>query len=175
MRIAWGRKVSPMFRTRLLEVCQELGWTFGHASWLMACIAFETAETFSPSIQNAAGSGATGLIQFMPKTAQGLGTSVEQLTLMNQEEQLEYVKAYFKPYAYRIKSLSDMYMAILMPKYIGKSDQDVLFADPGVAYRQNSGLDTNRDGKVTKAEASAKVKAKHEKGMLDLYRYDYQV
>ena len=35
---------------------------------LMAVMSFETGGTFSPSIPNAAGSGATGLIQFMPST-----------------------------------------------------------------------------------------------------------
>ena len=34
----------------------------------------------------------------------------------------------------------------------------------GVAYRQNAGLDTNRDGQVTKAEAAGKVAAKYNKG-----------
>lgn len=41
----------------------------------MAAMAFESGETFSPSIKNAAGSGAVGLIQFMPSTAKALGTS----------------------------------------------------------------------------------------------------
>ncbi len=39
----------------------------------MAAMAFESARTFSADIVNKA-SGATGLIQFMPKTAEGLGT-----------------------------------------------------------------------------------------------------
>ena len=41
---------------------------------LMAVMSFETGGTFNPGIRNAAGSGATGLIQFMPSTAAGLGT-----------------------------------------------------------------------------------------------------
>lgn len=35
----------------------------------MACMAFETGETFSPNEPNKADSGAVGLIQFMPKVA----------------------------------------------------------------------------------------------------------
>ena len=31
------------------------------------------------AVKNAAGSGATGLIQFMPRTAQGLGTTTAKL------------------------------------------------------------------------------------------------
>jgi len=34
------------------------------------------------------------------------------------------------------------------------------------AYEQNAGLDSNKDGKVTKQEAAAKVKAKLAKGLL---------
>ena len=39
----------------------------------------------------------------------------------------------------------------------------VLFSG-GIAYRQNAGLDANRDGQVTKAEAAGKVAAKYNKG-----------
>ena len=39
---------------------------------LYAVMSFETGGTFDPGISNAAGSGATGLIQFMPSTARGL-------------------------------------------------------------------------------------------------------
>lgn len=124
----------------------------------MACIAFESGETFSASVRNAAGSGAVGLIQFMPATAHDLGTTTEGLSAMSAESQLTYVRAYFKRYARRIASLSDMYMAILLPKYIGTLDGTVLFSG-GESYRQNAGLDANNDGKVTKGEATARVAA----------------
>lgn len=170
IRLAWGQKVSPEFRERVYRLCRSLGWTDEHASWLMACIAFESAETFSPSIRNAAGSGATGLIQFMPRTAKGLGTTVERLAQMSAVQQLDYVQAYFKPYARRVRTLSDMYMAILLPRAVGATEDSVLF-DSGVAYRQNAGLDKNKDGKITKAEAAEKVRAKYEKGLGSTYVY----
>lgn len=161
--LCWGQKVTPEFRNRLLQLCRKHGWTNDHANWLMAAMAFESGETFSPSIKNAAGSGATGLIQFMPSTAKGLGTTTSDLAKMSAVGQLFYVEQYFKPYAKRIASLPDMYMAILLPKYIGQPDSSVLFSG-GIAYRQNSGLDTNKDGLVTKLEASAKVSEKFLKG-----------
>lgn len=161
--LAWGARVSPRFRRKILHICNEFRWSVEHADWLMACMAFETAETFRADIKNAAGSGAIGLIQFMPKTISGLGYAYLELELMTPEEQLDVVRAYFQPYHRRIKSLSDMYMAILMPKYIGKPDSAMLFCG-GIAYRQNSGLDANKDGHITKIEASAKVAAKLEKG-----------
>lgn len=40
----------------------------------------------------------------------------------------------------------------------------MLFAG-GVAYRQNVGLDVNRDGTITKAEATALVQSKLQRGL----------
>lgn len=160
--LAWGATVSRAFGDRVLQVCIELGWGREHASWLMACMAFESG--LSPSVRNAAGSGATGLIQFMPRTAMYLGTTTELLAQMTAVEQLAYVKRYFVPYAIRVHTLSDMYMAILLPSAVGKPEDHVLFWQ-GTPYRQNAGLDTNHDGKITKAEASAKVAANLVRGM----------
>lgn len=162
--LRWGQKVSAAFRAKLLTITRGFGWPDEYASWLMSCMAFESGETFSPSIKNGAGSGATGLIQFMPSTARGLGTTVEALAAMTAEQQLDYVQKYFRPYAGRVSTLADMYMAILMPKYVGQPDSAVLFSE-GVAYRQNAGLDANKDGQITKAEAASKVAAKYAKGL----------
>jgi len=48
---------------------------------LLAVMSFETGGSFSPSETNFI--GATGLIQFIPDTARGLGTSTAQLARMN--------------------------------------------------------------------------------------------
>ena len=157
--VAWGTQVTGKFKQRLLEVAREVDVD---PDYLMAAMAFESAETFSPAIKNAAGSGATGLIQFMPKTATGLGTSTEALVKMTAVEQLEYVKKYFLPYRGRCQSLSDVYMAILWPAAIGKPESYVLFDQQKqpTTYQQNRGLDQDRDGTITKSEAAAKVQAK---------------
>ena len=110
----WGNKVSPAFRAKVILLCKNLGWTDNHAIWLMGCMAFESGETFSSSVKNAAGSGAIGLIQFMPATAKGMGVTTVCLSRITPEEQLDYVEQYFKPYARKISSLNDMYMAILL-------------------------------------------------------------
>jgi hypothetical protein len=173
IQLAWGARVSTAFAQVVFGICKEFGWGPQHASWLMACMAFETGTTFSPSVRNGAGSGAVGLIQFMPATARGLGTTAENLALLSAESQLDYVRSYFRPYARRIASLSDMYMAILLPKYIGQPEDAVLFSG-GIAYRQNSGLDANRDGKVTKAEATAKVAAMLARGLQPGFSATYE-
>ena len=101
----------------------------------------------------------------MPRTAKGLGTTVARLAAMSQIEQLKYVEAYFKPYASKINTLPDMYMAILMPKYIKSSPDAVLFKEGTVGYRQNAGLDLNKDGVVTKKEATSRVLDYYRRGM----------
>jgi hypothetical protein len=132
----------------------------------MACMAWESGRSFSASVKNMAGSGATGLIQFMSSTAKGLGTTTAALALMSAEDQLNFVYRYFRPYAGKLKSLSDVYMVILWPKAVGQPDDYVLFQGTGsVAYRQNAGLDTNKDAKVTKAETAAKLYAMRAEGL----------
>lgn len=167
--IAWGAQVKGPFKAKLKIICDELEIEANH---LMAAMAFETAETFSPAIKNAAGSGATGLIQFMPKTAEGLGTTTDALAAMSAVEQLDYVKKYFEPYKGKCKSLSDVYMAILWPAAVGKPEDHVLFdrATRPTTYEQNRGLDSDGDGQITKSEAAAKIQAKLEKGIQPGFR-----
>ncbi len=153
--LAWGRKVDPAFRAKLRAIAARLGV---EPDALMAVMAFETGRTFDPAIRNPTTS-ATGLIQFMPKTAAALGTSTGALARMSAAAQLDYVEAYLKPYAGRLAEVSDLYMAVLWPKAIGRASSHVLFAEPSAAYRANRSLDANRDGRITKAEAAARVVA----------------
>jgi Transglycosylase SLT domain len=163
--LAWGAKVSPEFKSKVISTAAQLGID---PDWLMSCIAFESGETFSPSVKNAAGSGAVGLIQFMPQTAALLGTSTEDLAGMTAEKQLDYVARYFRHWAGKVKSLADLYMVILWPAAVGQPDYYVLFDrdDPNhpKRYLQNRGLDFNGDGKIVKQEAAAGVMEKLVKG-----------
>lgn len=161
--LAWGQKVSAEFREKVFGISEQLQVD---PDYLMAVMAFESAESFRPDIKNMAGSGATGLIQFMPATARGLGTSTDALARMSAVEQLEWVRTYFKPYSGRLITLSDLYMAVLWPRAIGKPDNYVLWskATKPTTYAQNAGLDANKDGFITKQEAAAKVYEKLHKG-----------
>jgi hypothetical protein len=69
--IAWGAHVSAAFRHKVIAIAARLAMDPNH---LMAIMAFETGRSFDPAVTNHAGSGATGLIQFMPATARSLGT-----------------------------------------------------------------------------------------------------
>ena len=165
-KIAWGAKVPGEFKLKAIQVATNLGVS---PDFLMACMAFETGETFSPSIKNAAGSGATGLIQFMPKTAPDLDTTVEKLAAMTALQQLDYVEKYLKLQMKRQKkslgTLEDVYMAILYPKAIGSDRNSTLFIKGSKEYSQNDGFDKNKDGKITPAEISTLLRAKYEKGL----------
>lgn len=166
--IAWGSKVSPVFRERVWWIADTLGLD---PDDLMACMAWESAESFRPDIRNAAGSGATGLIQFMPSTAVSLGTSTAKLAKMTAEDQLNYVYKYFRPYAGRLNNLGDIYMAILWPAGVGKSDEYVLWnkSNKPTTYRQNAGLDINKDQRITRGECLVKIKEKLAKGKQPRY------
>jgi Transglycosylase SLT domain len=166
VEIAFGKKVNAAFKTKVVDITGTLGCD---PSFLMACIAFETGERFRSNVVNKT-SGATGLIQFMPKTAASLGTTTAKLAVMPEVDQLDYVAEYFSPYKNKLHSLSDVYMAILWPAAVGKPEASVMFRKPTVEYRQNSGLDTNKDGVVTKGETAAKVQAKLTRGLSDTFR-----
>jgi peptidoglycan hydrolase-like protein with peptidoglycan-binding domain len=158
--LAWGAKVTPAFKQRVRQISAKLGCD---ANDLMSCMAFESGETFSPSARNAQ-SGATGLIQFMPSTAEGLGTTTEKLAAMTAVAQLDFVERYFSGF-HGLRTLEDLYMAILWPRAVGKPDDFVLFAAPTKAYQQNQGLDKDKDGKVTKREAASAVRQRLVKGL----------
>jgi hypothetical protein len=116
-------------------------------------------------VTNAAGSNAVGLIQFMPSTAAALGTSSDALAAMTATQQLDYVKLYLTPYRGRLKTLEDVYMAILYPAAIGRGSDYVLFSSGTTAYSQNAGLDTDGSGFITAGEAAARVRLEYERGL----------
>jgi hypothetical protein len=167
--IAWGAKVSPAFRAKVRDIASHLGC---QADDLMACMAWESGRSFRPDVANMAGSGAVGLIQFMPSTAAQLGVTPAELAAMTAERQLDLVAAYFRPYRHRLVNLPDLYMAILWPAAIGKPLSAVLFDKDDhthpARFRQNAGLDTNKDGHVTKLEAAARVLAIRDEGLRPL-------
>ncbi|MBC7282498.1 transglycosylase SLT domain-containing protein [Hoeflea sp.] len=160
--IAWGAKVTGDFKRRTIAIARRLNMDPNH---LMAIMAFETGRTFDPAITNHAGSGATGLIQFMPATAKGLGTTTARLATMSAVDQLDYVESYLAPYKGRMGDLASAYMAVLYPRAVDKEPGYVLFRKGSVAYKLNRGLDVNGDGYVTKTEAAAKVQAMLAEGM----------
>lgn len=142
------------FLGKVQEVSDYLG--IPSATQLLQAMSFETVGTFNPSIKNP-GSTATGLIQFLEKTANNLGTTTADLANMNRVEQMEYVKRYLEPFKGRLNNVGDVYMAIHWPAGVGKDSSYVMYERGTDAYAANSGLDTNKDGTVTRGEAVAQV------------------
>jgi len=104
-----------------------------------------------PSIKNEAGSGATGLIQFMPGTAANLGTTTDELSRMTPVEQMEYVRRYFSADnlgAGRLRDLRNdpsqhnVNMAVFLPSMIGKPVDTQI---PQEYWRQNGSIRTPAD------------------------------
>ncbi len=120
------------------------------AEWLMAVMYAESK--FDASVFNHKGSGAVGLIQFMPSTAMDMNVSAERLSRMTPLQQLEYVYLYLQKVREKYgdyTSLTDLYLGILFPKARNQDECFTLYARPSTAYRQNAGLDENKDGRVT--------------------------
>lgn len=93
---------------------------------------------------------ATGLIQFMPDTAlHGLGVTTDALRGMTATEQLPYVYQYLKPYAGKMKSFKDTYLAVFYPAALGKNSK---FALPKWVTPWNATFDLNKDGEITIGE-----------------------
>jgi hypothetical protein len=148
---------DPDFKKKVEKIATLLGV---RSSDLMAIMKQESGV--NPAIYNKAGSGAVGLIQFMPKTAIALGTTTDELAKMDGVQQLDYVYKYFKMTGVGNGTLGDLYMAVFMPKYVGYDDETVLgrVGDPGFSgkvYAQNKGLDRNHDGSITVADVKSAV------------------
>ena len=146
-------KLTPDDLTALVAAAQWIGI---NPDWLASVMSFESG--FSPSIHNAAGSGAVGLIQFMPSTAQGLGTTTAALEQMTFVQQLEYVKKYFAPYQGKLNSLEDTYLAVFYPAFIGKANDAVLGSTGSAIYDQNAGFDSAHKGYVTKEDITTTIR-----------------
>lgn len=161
----WGVKFTDQELAKLRQVVKNLGLPVRNVPDFMACMAWETGETFSPSVKNP-GSSATGLIQFMDATAKGMGTTTAALAKMTVIEQLGYVEKHFLPYRKKIQNLGDIYMSILLPKMVGQPDSAVLWREGDSAFIPNKGIDINKDGVITRLEAVHKVRNKMVKGFL---------
>lgn len=172
--LIWGRKVSPEFRAKVFAICDELEMDPQH---LMACMAFETGRTFSPSIQNRGGNNAYGLIQFTPVNEKPLGTTLAELVKMTAVQQLDYVQKYFRLWIgvgekkRLLKTLGDVYACILCPDAIGKPDTHVCYRKGTNAYTKNKDLDRPAasnpkapKGYITKADITVPVEEQYALG-----------
>ncbi|XZF14366.1 DUF4280 domain-containing protein [Chitinophagaceae bacterium MMS25-I14] len=171
--LIWGSKFKCAERKKIVEMCSRL-WPQKDkiimANYLMACMAVETDETFSPSKGYSSG-GATGLVQWTGDAIDGMNKNNKynkgslltksRLAHMTVLEQLDYVELYFKMWIDRGKIISDaldMYMCIWCPKAVGRDDSFVCYDENNSSknYNNNSSIDgeyyiekyTNKKGKT---------------------------
>lgn len=127
--------------------------------WLMAIMYSESK--FDASVANHKGSGAVGLIQWMPATAKDMQTTVAELRNMNHIQQMDYVFRYLQRVRTKygdFNSLTDLYLAVLYPRSLDNDYCYTLYAKPSVAYVKNSGLDEDKDGRVTVSDIDRRMK-----------------
>jgi hypothetical protein len=159
LRVPGIEKLSKGELTALYKAAEKIGIP---VDWLATVISFETGGTFSPSVLNKAGSGAVGLIQFMPATAAAL-LKVQDKNLaqfmakkMSFKEQLEkLVVPYFKGGTYN--TLNDVYLKVFYPAAMNKASSYVVGSAPGAVYTQNAGFDKDNKGYITRADITQTI------------------
>ncbi len=157
-KIKGGNK--EQFANKVIDIANQLGI---YPSWLMIIMNFESGLNWQAVNKM---SGATGLIQFMPSTAQGLGTTTAELLNMSNIEQLDFVYKYLYPYRGKIKSLTDLYLRVFYPLAVGKSNDYILGGQGATGKKiahQNAIFDYNKDGYIQKSEVEKYINAYAEK------------
>jgi len=152
------------FLKRVDEVSKKIG---ANPADLLGFMASESG--LNPQSVNTS-SGATGLIQFMPDTARGLGTSTSALRGMSRVEQMDYVEKFLLKTAPKNPTPGHLYTSVFLPAFAKKPANYVVakkggFSDswghhPASWYDGNAGLDMNKDGSITIAELGERIKQK---------------
>jgi hypothetical protein len=139
------------FLSNLERMCIRLDMD---AMGLLTVMDYETSGTFKTDKKNKY--GATGLIQFTPQTAKELATTTKLLAEMSQREQLLYIENFFRTRKNKIdySNPQNIALTVIWPSAIAREDDATLFSRKSdkTAYRRNSRLDLNKDGKVTVGE-----------------------
>jgi len=147
---------ASAFERKVRSVSEDLDVA---PEWLMSVMYSESK--FDAKVANHKGSGAVGLIQWMPSTARDLGTTTRELGRLSHTKQLDYVYKYLNNVKRKygaFKSITDLYLAILYPKALDGDYCYTLYAHPSKAYTQNSILDENKDQRVTVKDIDSRLK-----------------
>lgn len=90
--------------------------------WLRVVFAIESGN--NPRAMNPY-TRAVGLIQFMPFVISKWGFTPDTFP-RDYNTQLEYVYKYLQPFSHKIKSVTDLYLAVFYPAAIGKKNDFVI-------------------------------------------------
>lgn len=149
--VTGNANVTPEFLRQMEGVAQRVG---ARPEDLMAVMSKESS--LDPAAKNPI-STASGLIQFMERTARGMGTTTADLRGMSALEQLPYVERYLAPHRGHIGNLEGLYTSIL---YGTPTDDPsrVLFTKGTDAFHGNRWYDLDGDGRITAGEATTSVR-----------------
>jgi hypothetical protein len=141
------------FISKVQSVSQSLNCNYID---LLCCMANETGATFDPGLVNSI--GATGLIQFMPTTAKGIGTTTDALKELSRVDQLDWALKFFQSMRLNTKAptpkLQDLYLCIFWPAAVGKPDSYIIAPAGSNVANQNKSLQS-ADGSITAASVGA--------------------
>ena len=143
----------PDFLPELQRVAARLET---HPAWLLNVMACESS--FIASARNPLrGQTASGLLQFIKKTATSLGTTTTAIRRMNPVDQLRLVEKYFMPFKGRLNSLADVYLTVFRGFSVEGGPETVVAplnnsSKERQAYSLNRGLDLDGDRRITKVE-----------------------
>jgi hypothetical protein len=144
---------QPNFWIELQAIAKRLKT---EPAWLLNVMASESM--FNPAARyGLPGQTATGLLQFIEDTAQGLGTTTEAIRRMSPVQQLRLVEKYLAPFRGHLNSLADVYSA-LFRGFVAEGGAASIVAPLNDSnkerriYSLNRWLDFNGDGKITKGE-----------------------
>jgi hypothetical protein len=153
--------LDPAFQAKAQQVANNLGVSLEDLIGIM-----NHESGLNPAAVNPY-TNATGLIQFMPNTAKGLGTSIEALKNMSAIEQLDYVEKFYKPVVGKAKDIGDLYMYTFLPAAVGKPDDFVLGAsgsgikvfgiNQDALYNQNKTFDADKKGYYTVGDVKRRI------------------
>lgn len=160
-------RLSPSDLAALKRTADELGIS---VDALAAVMSIEGG--FNPQAHNP-DSGATGIIQFIPSTAERLGTTVEELRTMTFQQQLPYVVDFYEMNRCTgVQDPGELYVCTFCPALKGKPE-DFVVGERGVTdvvspcatkasmdtvYTQNRGLDVDGDGVLTAGNVRDKAR-----------------
>ncbi len=151
----WATQIEKIGGEEFIKAIERIAKRVGaNPNDLLGVMAFESK--LNPRATNR-DTNATGLIQFLPGTARSFGTSRESLLKQTGLEQLAYVEKYLSQFGKVLDTTEKVYSAVLRGKVLNDPNT-TLFREGTLAFSQNAGLDKDRSGAITLAEAAAQVR-----------------
>ena len=146
-------QAHPQFLVELQAIAARLKT---EPAWLLNVMASESL--FDPSARNCLpGQTASGLLQFIERTAQSMGTTTAAIRRLGPIDQLRLVERYFTPFRGRLNSLADVYLAVFRGFMIEGGETTVVAPLNQTdreqrVYSLNRWLDLDGDNRITKGE-----------------------